>query len=221
RMVDAFILLYSKENDPIKQMLIDESMPFIVIGKPTSDIDHQFTHIDNDNILASENLTRHVIEQGVDELIFITEKGNFEVSKDRIQGFETVASQFNLDYQIIETSNEREVILNYMQNLHTRLKDPNIKQAIISLDAMLHLAILSVLYELNIEIPKDVMTATFNDSYLTEIASPPQTCIDIKPRMLGQQAGSAILNILKNKAQDVIELVIIDTELKIRKSTQR
>ncbi|EEV68494.1 substrate-binding domain-containing protein, partial [Staphylococcus aureus] len=114
-----------------------------------------------------------------------------------------------------------EVILNYMQNLHTRLKDPNIKQAIISLDAMLHLAILSVLYELNIEIPKDVMTATFNDSYLTEIASPPQTCIDIKPRMLGQQAGSAILNILKNKAQDVIELVIIDTELKIRKSTQR
>lgn len=74
RMVDAFILLYSKENDPIKQMLIDESMPFIVIGKPTSDIDHQFTHIDNDNILASENLTRHVIEQGVDELIFITEK---------------------------------------------------------------------------------------------------------------------------------------------------
>ncbi|MCD0883649.1 LacI family transcriptional regulator, partial [Staphylococcus aureus] len=34
-------------------------------------------------------------------------------------------------------------------------------------------------------------------------------------------AGSAILNILKNKAQDVIELVIIDTELKIRKSTQR
>ncbi|HDJ5826029.1 TPA: LacI family DNA-binding transcriptional regulator, partial [Staphylococcus aureus] len=55
RMVDAFILLYSKENDPIKQMLIDESMPFIVIGKPTSDIDHQFTHIDNDNILASEN----------------------------------------------------------------------------------------------------------------------------------------------------------------------
>lgn len=41
-----------------------------------------------------------------------------------------------------------------MQNLHTRLKDPNIKQAIISLDAMLHLAILSVLYELNIEIRK-------------------------------------------------------------------
>lgn len=55
-------------------MLIDESMPFIVIGKPTSDMYHQFTHIDNDNILASENLTRHVIEQGVDELIFITEK---------------------------------------------------------------------------------------------------------------------------------------------------
>ncbi|ORN87931.1 LacI family transcriptional regulator, partial [Staphylococcus aureus] len=79
-------------------------------------------------------------------------------SKDRIKGFETIASQNKINYQIIETSNEREVIFNYMQNLHTRLKDPNIKQAIISLDAVLHLAILSVLYELNIEIPKDVMT---------------------------------------------------------------
>lgn len=49
---------------------------------------------------------------------------------------------------------KEKVIFNYMQNLHTRLKDPNIKQAIISLDAMLHLAILSVLYELNIEIQK-------------------------------------------------------------------
>ncbi len=35
--------------------------------------------------------------------------------------------------------------------------------------------------------------------------------------MLGQQAGAAILNILKNKAQDVIELVIIDTEFKNKK----
>ncbi len=47
---------------------------------------------------------------------------------------------------------------------------------------MLHLAILSVLYELDVEFAKDVMTATFNDTYLTEIASPPQTCIDIKPQ---------------------------------------
>ena len=55
-------------------------------------------------------MTRHVIEQGVDELIFITEK-NFEVSKDRIKGFETIASQNKINYQIIETSNERKLFL--------------------------------------------------------------------------------------------------------------
>lgn len=221
RMVDAFILLYSKNDDPIKQMLMEENMPFIVIGKPTSDSDYKFTHIDNNNVLASENLTQHVINQGVDEILFITEKGNFEVSKDRVKGFEKIVSQHNINYQIIETNSERESILSFLQGQQARLKDPNIKQAIISLDAMLHLAILSVLYELNIEIPNDILTATFNDSYLTEIASPPQTCIDIKPRLLGQQAGNAILKILNKREQNVIELVIIDTELVIRKSTQR
>ena len=191
RMVDAFILLYSKENDPIKQMLIDESMPFIVIGKPTSDIDHQFTHIDNDNILASENLTRHVIEQGVDELIFITEKEILKFQKIEFKDLKRLHHNLIWIIKLLRLVMKEKLFL-ITCKIYIRLKDPNIKQAIISLDAMLHLAILSVLYELNIEIPKDVMTATFNDSYLTEIASPPQTSIDIKPRMLGQQAGSAI-----------------------------
>lgn len=81
RMVDAFILLYSKNDDPIKQMLMEENMPFIVIGKPTSDLDYKFTHIDNNNVLASENLTQHIVNQGVNEILFITEKATLKFPK--------------------------------------------------------------------------------------------------------------------------------------------
>ncbi len=54
------------------------------------------------------------------KLIFITE-GNLEVSNNRIKGFETIASQNKINYQIIETSNEREVIFHYMQKSTQRV----------------------------------------------------------------------------------------------------
>ena len=33
KKVDGFILLYSKENDPIFQLLVNLGIPFVVIGK--------------------------------------------------------------------------------------------------------------------------------------------------------------------------------------------
>ena len=45
--VDGFILLFSKSTI-IKQLLIDEDVPFVVIGKPL-DEKTNLSYIDNDN----------------------------------------------------------------------------------------------------------------------------------------------------------------------------
>ena len=40
---------FSKSNNVIKQLLIDEDVPFVVIGKPLDEKDQFIIHIDNDN----------------------------------------------------------------------------------------------------------------------------------------------------------------------------
>ena len=53
--------------------------------------------------------------------------------------------------------------------------------AIISSDGVIHHTVLMYYITLNIQIPADVCTATFNDSLLTEMGSPPQTTVNIHP----------------------------------------
>lgn len=219
KMVDAFIVLYSKENDPIKELLVSEGLPFVVIGKPVNSEELTIPHIDNDNILAAKHLTEYVISQGIEEIIYICEPDYFAVFKDRKLGFKTTVLKHNINYQIIELDSNRNDIMIYFREYVDRLKSS--KLAVISSDAMLHLAVLSVLYELNIAIPNDILTATFNDSYLTANASPPQTTIDIQPTELGKVAGITILYLLEDKTDTYDNYIVIDTRLNIRQSTQR
>ncbi|EHJ09101.1 maltose operon transcriptional repressor [Staphylococcus simiae CCM 7213 = CCUG 51256] len=219
QIVDAFVLLYSKEHDPIKQLLSSEGLPFVVLGKPVNDEDLTIPHIDNDNILASKRLTEHVISQDINEIIYICEPAHFEVFKDRKLGFETTVMNRQIKHQIVELDINRDEIMTYFKANSARLKRN--KLAVITSDAMLHLVVLSVLYELNISIPNDVITATFNDSYLTANASPPQTTIDIQPQELGKLAGIAVLNMINDTPQSMAQYTLVDTKLNIRQSTQR
>lgn len=68
KKVDGFILLYSKENDPIFQLLVNLGIPFVVIGKNYNKND--VIHIDNDNIEAAYKLTDWLILQGYQDILF-------------------------------------------------------------------------------------------------------------------------------------------------------
>lgn len=218
-MVDGFILLYSKHDDPIKQLLIDENIPFVVIGKPITDRDTQYIHIDNDNVTASKQLTEHVIQQGANYITFITDKQDYEVSKDRTQGFIETVQAFQIPYDIIEVDFNTQSFADNLSYEVIAQKLKHYRYAIITVDAMLHLPILNLLYDFNLHIPYDVMTATFNDSYLTAYATPAQSCIDILPQTLGQQAGQAILKIIQEVESHSETYILVETQLKIRQST--
>ncbi|UQW80361.1 hypothetical protein [Staphylococcus edaphicus] len=83
--VDGFIVLYSKENDDISNLLKQQAIPFVIIGKSiTAD---NIIHIDNDNIIASKLLTRYLINLGHTSFHFVAEIGNYEVIKDRVNGY--------------------------------------------------------------------------------------------------------------------------------------
>lgn len=212
--VDGFILLYSKENDVIEQILTQQSMPYVVVGKPL--LDKQIIHIDNNNVEASEQLTRYLLSLGHTKFLFLAERGNYEVVKDRIEGFTNVLKQhtqkglieyFDMNYQSIKS---------YFHHLLTHNELPSV---IITSDTMLNHIVLSVLYELQIRVPTDLQTATFNDSYLTEFAAPPQTAVNIHPDLLGESAGDAIIQLISG--EHIVDFnKVIPTDIIKRVSTQ-
>ncbi|GGG84718.1 LacI family transcriptional regulator [Staphylococcus pragensis] len=216
RSVDGFILLYSKENDEIEKLLHEQSLPYIVVGKPLNYND--VIHIDNNNIKAAELLTQYLYNLGHRYILFLREPGDFAVTKDREDGFRNICEDFTIQYAVEEATSRHsinKIIEHYCINNHS-LKPT----ALITSDVMLNLQVLSILYDYHFNVPNTIQTCTFNTSYLTENAAPPQTSVCINPDLLGKEAGATIINLLKGLPVSFSEKEI-ETHLEIRQSTKK
>lgn len=212
RMIDGVILLYSKQ-DKVTDYLKTKSFPFVVIGKALND-GYPVMYIDNDNVKASEQITEYMIRLGHHRLLFVCEQGDYEVSKDRERGFKNMCKQYDIPYDVIEGS------LNLEQS-RTLLKSIDLLSysGLITSDSMMNLVVLNTLYEMDIQIPNDIQTATFNDSFLSETACPAQTVVDIYPESLGRMAASNLIGQLGDKHFPIYNVVIPTTIIE-RNSTK-
>ena len=212
RMIDGVILLYSKQ-DKVTDYLKAKSFPFVVIGKALDD-NYPVMYIDNDNVKASEQLTEYMVDLGHKNLLFIREQGDYEVSKDRELGFINVCRKHGIDYEVLEGTLE-------LKEAQSILKEINIERfsGLITSDSMMNLLVLNILYQMKINVPETIQTATFNDSFLSETACPSQTVVNIYPESLGKIAATNLIELLSDKAFPIYN-VIIPTIIIERNSTQ-
>ncbi|MEB7752622.1 LacI family DNA-binding transcriptional regulator [Staphylococcus pseudoxylosus] len=212
--VDGFIVLYSKKDDPIIDILKAHAMPYVIIGKSLTNGD-DIIHIDNDNVSASQSLTRLLIDKGHNKFLFVAETGDYEVVKDRIAGHLNAIEQDGSVTEIVYFDKNRQYIRSFFQEL---IKHRTLPTVVITSDTLLNHLILSVFYELKLHIPTDIQTATFNDSYLNVFASPPQTTVNIYPKLLGEVAAESAINVIQG--HDIVDFnKLIQTSIIERDST--
>lgn len=214
KSIDGFIMLYSKENDPVTQLLKKYQFPFVVVGKQLGE--REIIHIDNDNVEASQMITEFMIDKGHEHLAFIAEPDSYAVALDRVEGFKKACDKHGISqYEIYHANPNRDEILAIIKEMKESATFPT---AIITSDSMININLLSALYELNIRVPDEVMTATFNDSFINTFASPPQTVVNIYPEHLGEEAGIALIKLIENP-NILRKNTIIPTDIIERKST--
>src|SRR5699024_276225 len=139
------------------------------------------------------------------------------------EGFKRVCIKNNVnEFHIFNARPERNEIMEVVKKMKEQEVFPS---AIITSDSMLNINLLSALYHYNIRIPDDVMTATFNDSFINESfinesASPHQTVVNIHPEYLGEEAGIAMIKLIEDP-HIIKKNTIIPTEIIERASTKR
>ncbi|AKG72956.1 LacI family DNA-binding transcriptional regulator [Salinicoccus halodurans] len=217
RQVDGFILLYSKKDDVVVNYLHEIDFPFVVIGKNIFDINDGI-YVDNDNVFAAKSMTEFLINEGYTDIRMIVDNDIFAVSQDRIEGFEMALKESGIptEGKILKPGKDSEMLKEMLDDVFNH----NAPEAILTLDAVLNAKVISALYQLKIRIPKDVATATFNDSLLTKFASPPQTVVNIFPKELGKEASSEIIDLVNNPDK-FKRNITVPTEIIERQSTMR
>lgn len=217
KQVDGFILLYSKEEDLITKYLTELGFPYVVIGKDISN-SQDAIYVDNDNVYASQMITDYLLDKGYSDIMMITDNDIFAVAKDRIKGFSRALEKrgINPEGRVLKCNNDNDSVKSVLKEIFSEGK-PDV---ILTLDGVINARVTSLLYQEKYKIPEDVATATFNDSPLTELASPPQTTVDIFPEELGREAGREIISLVREPKQ-LKKNIIIPTSIIERQSTMR
>lgn len=194
---ESFILLYSKQKDPITEFLYNEGLLFAMIGKAYQ-FANQTIYVDTDNILAGQEATEYLYQLGHRKIGYIGYENTLLFSSDRKYGYQLAHLEHELpinpDYFIEIEDSFKEM----PQALTDLLKDPERPTAFVVTDDFLGVALERSCREAGLSIPEDLSIISFNNSLFAQMTLPPLTSIDINCLQLGVEAAVQIINHLEN-----------------------
>lgn len=216
RRVDGLILVESEAADERIQRLQLEGFPFVLIGNPL----HfgEVHSVDNDNVLAAELVTRHMIDQGYKRIAFLGAKSGITVSDDRIAGYQRALRGHQEDHLVYHASfgseNSRELAVEI-------LRSQNRPDAIVVLDDFMALGVATAALELGLSVPQDLGIASFNDTSICQAIAGGLTSVNLNIEGLVARAVKRLSKIIDEDAIHADRRIIVPTSLTIRNSSMR
>lgn len=209
KRADGFVILYSETKDPVKDYLLKEKVPFVVVGAAV-DNTNKVTYIDNDNKELGQEAVKYLRSKGHQKIGFVTNDLFGQVGQERYQGYLEATKEFNLEtYPELVFSSK--VIDSLKENLES-----NQLTALIVKDDLIALRFIQWLNNQGIRVPEDYAIISFNNSTFAEIMHPFLTTYDINIKELGKESVLRLLELLKNpkiKAQKItIPFKLIERE---------
>ncbi|WMT41445.1 LacI family DNA-binding transcriptional regulator [Paenibacillus sp. D2_2] len=217
--VDGVILLYSRINDPVIDFLYKNNHNFVLIGRSEQYPD--ILSVDNDNVQASYDATKHLISLGHKRIGFVSGPPELVVSKDRLKGYLLALNDAGLETkpewivegEFLQESGYRAI--SFFMNL------PDRPTAIVLIDDVVSFGVLRGLYELNYKVPEDLCLVSFNNIPLAEMSTPPLSSVDIGIYNMGYTASGMLIQAIQNNSGDktVPGRYIIPHRLVVRESS--
>lgn len=150
KRVDGLIFLYSKPNDPLVELAVQNKFPVLILGKADSPF---ISLVDNDNIQASFEATHYFIQQGYKNIGFVAGNKELVVSQDRYTGYKHAlkSNGFSLD------ENKVKFVSGFLlEDSAYKISKKLLKQdidAIVTTDTMVAEGIVNYLNEVGVKLP--------------------------------------------------------------------
>jgi LacI family transcriptional regulator len=219
RRVDGVLLAYADSAAAYDRLLRRRS-PLVFFDRIPTGM-HRGA-VGTDNITASQEATRHLVELGHRDIAFVAGDLRLSPHADRLEGFRRAMHEFHLpihDRYLEYGDLSVETGYRLCKKL-ARLESP--PTAIISSNNKMMLGILRALRELDLHCPEQVSVIGFDDPMWTEFFNPPLTVVAQRGEEIGRRAFQMLLTKIEGKPVETDhrgELVLLDAALRIRQST--
>ncbi len=217
--VDGLIIVPCDGSEEVITALHNNNTPLVLIDRNFPNSDISFSCLNNHR--ATELATKHLIEQGYENIALVGYKTEMNHIIDRIRGYEETMQNAGLGKYIqvkkVNLLNTQVEMRNVLDTLINKKKI----DAVIFLTNMLAVSGLYCLKEMNVRIPEDIAVVGFNRNDVFNLFASPITHIRQPLELIGTQAVNILVDKIENGELQIKSMSFSEPELIIGNSSLR
>ncbi|WP_343307078.1 substrate-binding domain-containing protein [Chitinophaga niabensis] len=213
RQVDGLILIPTEGSEQQIKNLQNQNVPFVLIDRYFPDI--PASHISINNYESAYNAVTHLIKMGRQQIGMIAYKTALHHISERKRGYTEALGEKKSQMKLARYSHLKEDIKLAIDQL---LKARKPADALFFATNSLAIEGLKYINELGIRVPEELAVVSFDESEAFDLFYSPVTYVRQPILEMGKTAVRVLLDQIKD-AEKPAELICIDTELVIRRSS--
>ncbi|EHJ51831.1 LacI family DNA-binding transcriptional regulator [Streptococcus macacae] len=215
KRVDGFIVLYSERKDPVRRYLMENEIPFVIIGAPAG-LENETTYIDNDNQLMAKTAVDYLYSKGHENILFVTNDQSSDIYTERYKGYQKGMQALRLSsYQsALFDSKKATTLAAFIE----RIQNENIT-ALVIIGDVISIRVIQFLSFYDIAVPEDISLISFNNSSYATLLHPYLTTFDINVSRLGRTSLHCLLEKIEDSSENN-QKVLVPFTLKERESVR-
>ena len=196
-MVDGFIMLYSRQEDPVVEYMCEQGILYVVVGTPFQ-LRDQTICVDNDNLQSSREATDYLYGLGHRKIGFLGSDSSYHFARERKAGYQLSMLQHDLPIRPEHMLEILDIVEEGTDRLKAFILQSDPPTAVVACEDILAIALTQICVQLGLSIPGDISIVSQNNSIITRLSTPALTCVDNNSFQLGYEAASQVLNHLEN-----------------------
>ena len=212
RRVDGIILIPVKPKVSDYKKII-ENVPLVMVDNYVNDLD--ISYVGNDNYAGARKIVSHMLRQGYRKIGVILGDESSSASNERLKAYKDILLENNIEIneEIIQNSS---ATFEDGFNLAKVLIDQRV-EAIFTINDTVAMGVMKYCHMNNIQIPKDIGIAGYDDIEQAAMLPIPLTTIHQRKYELGRIAAKILIDEIKDN-KSAKQKIILQPELIIRKS---
>ncbi len=214
--VDGVLLCPSQRSTSGIELLKQNGMPFVLMGRRFENSDEDYVVCDDE--LGGYLAGRHLTELGHRRTLVITAGPYISSSRERLQGFERAMGEANIsvDPDLILQSDAS--AYNSSEMINALLEKHKDFTAIFSFSDYIAWEIIYTLNSRGIRVPEDISVVGFDDVQSHMCFPPPLTTVHFPKRTISTKSVELLLNRIAHRNDPPAQLVL-NTHLVVRETT--
>ena len=219
--VDGILISISKETNSFDHFvnLQEGGIPLVFFDRIAPGINAD--QIINDDIDASYNATRHLIENGCKRIAHFAGPQGLIIGRNRLQGYLNALAEAGLpiDKRLIIEADTFEKARNTVGQM---LDTGNVPDGIFAVNDMTAIGAMQTIQKRGYKIPDQISIVGFSDGYLSGITDPHLSSVDQHGYEMGTTAAEMLFHrILSDEEEYVPEIKILKADLIVRGSSEK